>query len=218
MHKKELAKRYLVFLVGLVFNAFGVAFVTDAALGTSPIAAIPYTLSLIVPNLSMGTWVILFNLALVLIQFAIEGKSAHKLQLLLEAGVTVLFGYGIDLSRFCLQAFRPDFYPLQLVSLLVGCCIIACGAYLEVVANVVMLAGDAFVNAIAKRIHRSYGGVRMVSDISMTVIAGALCLLFLHELSGVREGTILSALLVGNLVKVLGKVSPHFGERLFGTC
>ena len=41
MHKKELAKRYLVFLVGLVFNAFGVAFVTDAALGTSPIAAIP---------------------------------------------------------------------------------------------------------------------------------------------------------------------------------
>ena len=38
----------------------------------------PYTLSLILPNLSMGTWVIIFNLALVLIQFAIEGKSATQ--------------------------------------------------------------------------------------------------------------------------------------------
>ena len=103
---------------------------------------------------------------------------------------------------------------MKLCSLLIGCCIIAFGAYLEVIADVVMLPGDAFVRAIAKAVKREYGGVRIISDISMSVVAGILCLIFLHQLSGVREGTIISALLVGNLVKIFSRlfarVTNHF--------
>lgn len=189
MSRKELVKRYLIFILGLIFNSFGVAFVTNADLGTSPIAAIPYSLSMIVTSLSLGTWVIIFNVALVAVQFAIQRKEADKFQIILEVIIAFFFGYGIDLSMLCLQALNPTTYIFKLISLVVGCCIIAFGAYLEVIADVVMLPGDAFVRAIAKAVHKEYGSTRMISDISMSVTAGAICLIFLHKLSGVREGT-----------------------------
>lgn len=40
------------------------------------------------------------------------------------------------------------------------------------------------------------------SCISMSVIAAILCLVFLRKLSGVREGTIIAALITGNIVKL----------------
>lgn len=202
MERTELVKRYVIFFLGVICNSFGVAFVTNAKLGTSPIAAIPYSLSMILPVLSLGTWVVIFNVGLIVVQAAIQRAEADKFQLFLEVIIAFCFGYGIDLSMFCLRALQPTGYPLQLLSLVVGCAIIAFGAYLEVIADVVMLPGDAFVRAIAKAAGKEYGGTRMISDISMSVLAGVLCLVFLHALSGVREGTIFSALLVGNLVKV----------------
>lgn len=202
MRKQELVKRYLIFFLGLIFNSFGVAFVTNAKLGTSPIAAIPYSLSMILPSLSLGSWVIVFNVGLIVVQAAIQRKDADKFQLFLEVIIAFFFGSGIDLSMYCLRMLQPATYLFQLISLVIGCAIIAFGAYLEVIADVVMLPGDAFVRAIAKAVHREYGITRMISDISMSVIAGILCLVFLHQLSGVREGTILSALLVGNLVRL----------------
>ena len=215
MSRKELVKRYLVFIFGLVFNSFGVAFVTNAELGTSPIASIPYSLSMIITILSLGTWVVIFNVGLVLVQLAIQRKEADKFQIILEVIIAFFFGYGIDLSMLCLQWLHPTAYIFKLISLVIGCCIIAFGAYLEVIADVVMLPGDAFVRAIAKAVHKEYGGTRMIFDISMSVIAGVICLIFLHELSGVREGTIISALLVGNMVKLFSRLFAGMAERIF---
>ena len=45
-NKKDLLKRYLIFLAGLFVNSLGVALITKANLGTSPISSIPYVLSL----------------------------------------------------------------------------------------------------------------------------------------------------------------------------
>ena len=75
--KSETLRRYIVFFLGLLTTSFGVAFVTKATLGTSPIAAIPYSLSLILPVLSLGTWVVLFNLLLIVIQVAIQRKDTN---------------------------------------------------------------------------------------------------------------------------------------------
>ena len=45
----EKIKRYIIFLIGLFINSFGVSFITKADLGTSPISSIPYVLSLNFP-------------------------------------------------------------------------------------------------------------------------------------------------------------------------
>lgn len=203
-----------MFLIGLTFNAFGVAFITKASLGTSPIAAIPYSLSLIVPSLSLGNWVVIFNILLIVMQLILLKKDANKIELLMQVGIALVFGYCIDLSLLCIRSFFPATYVVKLISLLAGCIIISLGAYLQVIADVVMLPGDAFVRAIAKVVRRQYGGVRVICDISMSAIAAALCLIFLRELLGVREGTIITAFIVGNIIKLFSKLLLPLKNRL----
>ena len=53
-----LLRRYLLFVVSLFINALGVAFITRAMLGTSPITSVTYVLSLFT-SLTMGEWTII---------------------------------------------------------------------------------------------------------------------------------------------------------------
>ena len=66
----EKVRRYIVFLLGLFINSMGVGLITKANLGTSPISAIPYVLSLRF-SLSLGEFTILFSLLLVAAQLLI---------------------------------------------------------------------------------------------------------------------------------------------------
>lgn len=77
MNKTELIKRYLFFLAGLFVNSFGVAFITKADLGTSPISSIPYTLSLgFRPTLGMFT--LYMSLVLIAVQLLLLRKKFSK--------------------------------------------------------------------------------------------------------------------------------------------
>ncbi|MCA1344061.1 hypothetical protein L33_002565 [Lactiplantibacillus pentosus] len=142
---KQLLRPYFIFVIGLLLNSFGVAFVTKATLRTTPIAAIPYSLSLQFTTLTMGEWTIIFSLVLVGLQPLLLRKVTNKIQLLLQIVISFGFGYFIDLSMALLKGFLPSTYLTKLVVLLIGCLIIAFGAYFEVIADVVMLPGDAFV-------------------------------------------------------------------------
>ena len=215
MSKSELIKRYLVFFLGMLCVSFGIAFATKAELGTSPLSAIPYSLSLIIPRFSIGNWTIVFSIGLVLSQLIMLGKEANKKELLLQAVISFVFGYVIDFAMFCLSALTPTNYGIQLLFILAGCIGLSIGAYLQVVASVVMLPGDGFVTAISKKTGKEYGAIRVISDISMAVIAGIMCLAYFHKLAGVREGTLIAALVVGNLVKIWSKIFKPQAEKLF---
>ncbi|MGN0585379.1 MAG: YitT family protein [Ruminococcus sp.] len=200
--KTETVKRYLVFAAGLVLTALGIAFTTQSGLGTSPISAIPYTLSLIVPKMTVGNWTIIFSMLLILIQLIIEKREAKKVELLLQIIVTFPFGYIIDFWIFCLEPFAPAVYPMRLLFMIIGCFVLAMGVYFQVTGNVVMLPGDAFVRSVSRAAGKEFGRTRMVSDIVMTAVAFIACLAALHTIQGVREGTVIAALLVGNIVRL----------------
>lgn len=214
MTLKEGIKRYFIFFVGLFFNAFGVAFTTKALLGASPIAAIPYSLSLIFPRFTMGNYVIMFNILLVLLQWLILRDKANKAELALQVVVVFAFGYCTDFSNYLLRNMIPSNYAVKLLLLVIGCGILAAGVYFELIGNVVMLPGNGFPKALAEKLKKQYGPVRMTSDITMTVIAAILCLVFLKKLSGVREGTIIAAFLVGNIVTLWNKLFAKPKEAL----
>ena len=72
--------------VGLLCNAFGVALLTKSGLGASPIAAIPFALSLAFSVLTMGNWLIMFNVLLIVIQVILLGKNIGKRNLILQVG------------------------------------------------------------------------------------------------------------------------------------
>ena len=203
--KNKLVYRYILFLVGLFLNGFGVAFVTKASLGTTPIAAIPYTLSKIIPKLTLGNFTIIISILLILMQIIILRKNAKLIDIILQVPISLLFGYVIDFSMWLLSGFDPNIYILKFVSLLIGCLIIAFGAYCEVAADVTMLPADGFTRAIVKVSGMDFGNVKLITDSAQAVIALILGLVFLHKLIGVREGTIIGALLIGNIIKLIGK-------------
>lgn len=206
MQKKRFVKQYITFLVGLFIVSFGIAFVTKAALGISPISAIPYSLSLIWPRLSLGNWTILYSLLLITLQVVLLRKNANKLEIVLQVVVSFVFGYFIDFSSWILSGFAPKLYIGRMISLLIGCAIIAFGIFLQVAAELVLVPGDAFVRAAARVTGKEFGTVKVISDSTMSIVAAILCIVFLHELSGVREGTIIAALLMGNIIKLYTRI------------
>lgn len=205
MGKKERLKRYIIFAVGLYITAFGVALTTKAGLGTSPITAIPYTLSLILPQLTIGNWTIIFNMLLLVGYMVILRDKFRRIELIIgvmmsQTIVMTAFGYFIDFSVFLLGNIALQLYVLKLLLMVSSCAIIAFGVYLQLISDVTLLSGDLFNSAIAQVLHKEYGSVRVASDIIMSSTAAVLCLIFLGALTGVREGTVIASLIVGNII------------------
>lgn len=209
----EKLKRYLVFFVGLFINSLGVSLITKASLGTSPISAIPYVLSLNFPW-TLGQFTILFSILLILLQLLILRKN-FRAEHLLQVPISILFGYFIDLTMVLLYFINPQNYLSQIVYLLIGCVILGFGVYIEVLANVAMLPGESFVRAVSSTWKLEFGSTKVAFDVSMTVIAAVLSFIFAHRLDGVREGTIIAALLVGFLARLFGRLLAFVEPLLF---
>ncbi len=206
-------KRYLLFLVGLFINAVGVSLVTKASLGTSPISSIPYVLSLNYP-LTLGNFTIIFSIFLIVLQIFILRKN-FKLENILQIPVSIAFGYFIDLTMYLFFWVDPQNYFVKLIALLAGCIVLGFGVYLEVLADVIMLPGESFVRAIVQTWNTNFGTTKIIFDSSMTIIAGVLSFIFFGKLNGVREGTIIAALLVGFIARLFGKHLAFIKPYLF---
>lgn len=201
--KTELIKRYIFLLVGLFVNELGVSFITKAGLGTSPITSIPYTLSLgFTPTVGMFTLV--FNIFLVILQVILLRRN-FQLQNLLQLPIIALFSFFIDLTMSLLGFMQPETYAMKVVSLIVGCLILGFGVFMEMVANVAMLPGEATVRAVSDVFSTDFGKTKIAFDSSMTIIAAILSFIMFKHLDGVREGTIVAAILVGFIARLFKK-------------
>ena len=209
----ETLKRYLIFLVGLFVNSLGVSLITKANLGTSPISSIPYILSLNFP-FTLGNFTIFFSIFLIVLQLIILRKN-FKLEHILQIPVSIIFGYFIDLTMILFSWVNPEAYIMKIVYLLIGCLILGVGVYMEVLADVVMLPGESFVRAIVLTWKTNFGTTKICFDVSMSVIAVVLSFVFAGRLAGVREGTVIAALLVGFIARLIGKKLVFLKDMIF---
>lgn len=210
MSRFEYSKKYLIFSLGLFINAIGVVFVTKANLGTSPNAGIPYVLSMALP-MTIGQFTILLNLLLIGLQFTVTRRQFPPVQLL-QIPVSVAFGYLID---FCMDYLfywiSPEGYAAKMTFLLAGCVILAFSVFLEFTADVIVLPGEGLTNAIHAVTGWERGVIKVSIDVAMSLTALILALHFFHALNGIREGTIIAAILVGVVSKQFDR---KFGEKL----
>ena len=209
----EKLKRYLIFLVGLFVNSLGVSLITKANLGTSPISSIPYVLSLNFP-FTLGNFTIFFSIFLIVLQLIILRKN-FKLEHILQIPVSIIFGYFIDLTMILFFWVNPEAYIMKIVYLLMGCLILGVGVYMEVLADVVMLPGESFVRAIVLTWKTNFGTTKICFDVSMSVIAAVLSFVFAGKLAGVREGTVIAALLVGFIARLIAKKLAFLKDMIF---
>ena len=216
MKHDHVCRRILVFAVGLLVISLSIGFITKASLGTPPISSIPYSLSLIFPSLSLGNFTIIYSLLLVFLQLVILGKQADKVSLGLQVVISFVFGYFIDFGMMLLGDFSPEIYWERIVCVLIGCFGLAFGVYLQIVADFTMVPGDGFAYALSVRIKKKpYRVVRVCSDVSMIVIAAIIGYIGMGTTGGVREGTVICALLIGTIAGVYFSKLAWLTKRLF---
>ena len=216
MKHDHICRRILVFAVGLLVISLSIGFITKASLGTPPISSIPYSLSLIFPSLSLGNFTIIYSLLLIFLQLVILGKQADKVSLGLQVVISFVFGYFIDFGMMLLGDFSPEIYWERIVCVLIGCFGLAFGVYLQIVADFTMVPGDGFAYALSVRIKKKpYRVVRVCSDVSMIVIAAIIGYIGMGTTGGVREGTVICALLIGTIAGVYFSKLAWLTKRLF---
>ena len=178
MSKKEIFKRYVLFVISLFFAALGVAFTKHGELGVSPISSVANILSYKFTVLSMGNWLIVWNCVLIVGQIVILRKNFQWIQLL-QVPLSFLFGYFTDFGMWCVSFIPAETYPTRILMVVIGVIVLGFGISLSVIANVIMNAGEAFVKAIADTLHKNFGNVKTVFDISCVTLSIVLSLVFL---------------------------------------
>lgn len=111
------------------------------------------------------------SMILILAQVLILRKQSHFVDTVLQIPISFLFAYVIDFSTWLLTCFNPENYGVKLISLLIGCLIIAFGVYFEVVANVAILPADGFSRAIAVVIKKEFGAIKLLTDSSQAIFS-----------------------------------------------
>lgn len=205
-HKRRLALRYLFFALGVAINSFGIAVITKAALGTSPISSVAYVLDLAFPP-TLGEFTFVINLVFIGIQIALLRRDFQPVQFL-QIVVNVVFSALIDVSMAALGTFEPTGLAAQLAALLIGCTILAFGIAVEVAPNVIVVPGEGAVRAISSVSAKPFGSCKVAFDVTLVAVALVLSLAFFRGIQGLGIGTVVSALLVGRIVNLFNRFVP----------
>ena len=185
-----MVKKALIYVTGLLFMAFGVAFSVNSSLGVSPVNSLPYVISRIT-GLDLGNCVIGIFAFYILVQILLLRKKFRPIDLT-QLIFSTIFGRFVDVAKKVVGDFAIPTYPGQLVMLAISIVFVAIGVCL-------------------------YMDVQLVIMDCLTVVIGiVLSCVFLGKLDGIREGTVICALLVGKLMKPMQKVLKPAVEKICG--
>ena len=202
-----------VYAVGLLFMAFGVAFSVNSGLGVSPVNSLPYVVSLVL-GVDMGSCVIGVFSFYVLVQILIYRRDFKRINLT-QIVFSTLFGYFVDFAKAVVGDFALPTYPGQLIMLAVSMVLVALGVCLYMDAGLVNMPMEGMTNAIAERIvKKPFHDVKVAVDCLAVAAAILLSFVGLGGLEGIREGTLLCALLVGKMMKPMQKVLAPLVDRI----
>lgn len=211
---KKLAARLGIYCLGLLVLAFGIALAVNSNLGVSPVTSLPYVVSQIL-NISLGTCTIIVYTLYILLQMLVSKKFQPTL--LLQLLFSTLFGYCVDGAKWILGDFILPTYFGQLTMLAVSIVLIGFSLVLYIDVQIAPMPPEGLVGCIAAKLGKPFPKIKTLFDCASVLVGLTLCFLFLGNLTGIREGTIITALLVGKLMGLFRKLlTPFIQKTCFG--
>ena len=209
----KLAARLVIYCLGLLILAFGIALAVNSNLGVSPVSSLPYVVSQIA-GISLGTCTILVYICYILLQMVISRKFQPAL--LLQLVFSTIFGWFVDGAKWVLGDFCLPGYLGQLVMLAASILLIGFSLVLYIDVQLAPMPAEGLVGCLSEKLGKPFSSMKTLVDCSSVLIGAVLSLLFLGKLVGIREGTILTALLVGKMMGLLRKsVAPLIRKICF---
>lgn len=196
--------RFLIFFFGLCSLSLGIAIVTHAGLGTGTISLLAFLLTKLT-DLSMGFFVFLTNVFFFILQILVDHKNIW-IKAFRQLPICFIFGMIFDVAMMLTSVMVPQTYTHQILMVLLGTTFTGLGVASMVFARLAILPPEGLVLSIMQRWGGSFGHLRMGLDLFLVAITVILSLISFGTIVGLREGTLITALLSGQLAKVFLKV------------
>lgn len=204
-------KRLVVYFFGLCCIATGIAFSAKSGLGVGPVGAPANVLYQIGLDMNLPSYVNLGNCTTatycvyILAQILILRKDFKPVQLL-QLAVSFLFGWLVNLSTAMLSGVpAPTAYGMRILFVLINVLLTAVGVMLYLSPNLLPTPGEGVALAISEKYGLSVASCKTIFDCSVAVIAAVMSIVYFHGFQGVREGTVIIALLTGFIMRQLQK-------------
>lgn len=97
--------------------------------------------------------------------------------------------------------YIPESYFLRVTEEVIGCLFLAVGIGFQLIANISLMPGDGFIRVVSEEYHIPFGTVKICFDSTIVISAIIFSLCCFQNITGVREGTVIAAFLVGYFIK-----------------
>ena len=217
--KKSKAVRLLarlgIYCLGLWILAFGIALSVNCNLGVSPVSSLPYVVSQI-SKVSLGTCTTVVYSIYILLQMVLNGRKFQP-ALVLQLVFSTIFGYFVDGAKAILGDFVLPTYFGQLAMLAASIVLIGFSLVLYIDVELAPMPAEGLVGCIAGKLGKPFSTVKTLFDCTSVLVGAVLCFVFFGKLVGIREGTVITALLAGRVMGMLRKyLSPVIRKVCFG--
>lgn len=214
---QRLPLRFAMLLCGIFLMGMGIALFSKSDTGISPLASVPYVLSRVFPNVSLGTYTIGLNVLLFIGQFILVPHSFSPGKLL-QVLPTALLGISTDVSVWLLAPLNAQGYLRQVLFMGAGCISIALCIALMLSANLILMPIDGFISQLSMRTGWKWGNAKCFMDICQVLAACLISFGFLGRIVGIREGTLVAALVVGKLSGLFRRYTDRLAAGTADSC
>lgn len=196
-------KRFLVYALGLFIMAIGVVLSVRSSLGVSPVTCLAnvtyqiFGVSMGIDALNLGVCTTLSYCLYILVEALILRRD-FKPYMLLQIVASTIFGIMVNLASSLFSFLPvPQSYPMRLLFLFLSIPTVALGVMLYLAPNILPTPGEGLSLAVSKKLGKPVSSCKTITDCCMVCFSALVSLIYFHGLVGVREGTVISALLVG---------------------
>lgn len=212
---KNIFLRYVMLLAGIFLMGSGISWIIKSGTGTSPMSSLTNVMTQVFPVLSLGTYTFFLNFSFFVGEFILEPKS-FKLSKFIQLIPTFILSVAIDFNMMLVANLVPANYAIRIVVLIIGCMFFGLSIACMVSANILLMPTEAFIGIICDKTGKEFGTIKTYFDITLVILAVIVSFIFLRRVHGVREGTLIAALCIGNFTRFFKKYTNKIANIQFG--
>lgn len=144
----------------------------------------------------------MWSVVQIAVQIALLRKKCKPMEIIIQTVLAFVYGYLTDFSCFLISGIQADSYIIQFLLMIVSCFVLGFGIWIQFKGGVAMLPGEAMNRAISEVTGKRYENIKIFFDVLYIAAAAVICFIFIGKLEGVREGSIIAAVLIGNIIKL----------------
>lgn len=207
-------RKLIVYLTGIFTLAIGSNLFLNATLGVAPSCSLALTFTFLLPG-SYALFNFIVNTALLILEALIVHKFG-KTQII-QLFITFIYSYLIKLTSIFLTHIQPHSFLEQVLLATLACIVLALGITLTIHSNLTVMPYEGFIGALAIRLRKDFGKLRVILDITCTLASIVISLILLHSIKSVGLGTILASFLTGSVVSFFDTILTTRLNHYLGT-